>query len=563
MFDFHLLTLFRKKQEHMFSRSANCRTATDVRGSEKAGFLGRRRLGSLVVGGREGIVVGAVLLAALLVGCGGQKTEPLPPKLSMPAKWTVVVLEDVRLADTLRTYEGQWYAETGSQWEVHHVAMEPTAASDPPPKASPPDSRDLPSRDQPSTDPNVRCLPAQKNLLQQADVVVFRSADLGELVEGGYLAPLDQEKLAPYQAVWTDLLERIREGEGRWGGQVWAVPFGSPLLVCYCRADVLERLGLRPPQTWEEYLQAAQRLHDRGQLGSAVPSDRPWSAVAEPLGPGWAGWVLLARAASYAKHPDYYSTLFDMQTMTPRIDTPPFVRALEELAAAAPLAGPTMLQDDPDQVRERFWRGECGLALCWPSRAGPEKGAPEIKCTIVPIPGASALWHPGEGKWLPAPKGELFRTPLLGISGRWAALHAHCQHPEAALELIFWLVGKQGTEPRPAVCPATAVFRKSDLKDLPRLQAWVEPAMPRQTAQQYADALQETFSSGQWLVALRIPGWQEYMGVLDEAVRAAVRGQQTPQQALQEAAEKWQAITHRLGLQHQRQAYRRNLALPD
>ena len=87
--------------------------------------------------------------------------------------------------------------------------------------------------------------------------------------------------------------------------------------------------------------------------------------------------------------------------------------------------------------------------------------------------------------------------------------------------------------------------------------------MPLQTAQQYADALQETFSSSQWLVALRIPGWQEYMGVLDEAVRAAIRGRQSPQQALQEAAEKWQQITHRLGLERQRQAYRRNLGLPD
>ena len=75
-------------------------------------------------------------------------------------------------------------------------------------------------------------------------------------------------------------------------------------------------------------------LADRAQSGSAAASDeRPFSGVLEPLGPGWAGVVLLARAASYAKHPDNYSTLFDINTMEPLIAGEPFVRALEELLA--------------------------------------------------------------------------------------------------------------------------------------------------------------------------------------------------------------------------------------
>ena len=542
----HLLKVIRKKQEERGSAlSVPGRQTMHTMGDNPRGGAVRwhfplardtAELGRAVdgVAGRGfyslvGMVVLAGLLAALLTGtgCGPRQAEKQQPVGSKPARLTVAVLDDSRLAETLRSYEGQWQAETGIPLEVLALSL-------------------------------------QGQTPVKADVLIFRSAELGPLAESGLVQPLGEEKLRAHTAAWTDLVEMLRDQEGRWGQQVCAVPLGSPVLVCYCRADLLDRLGLRPPRTWEDYLQIAEQFRDRSRLAAAgLPKDRPWAPALEPLAAGWAGWMLLAHAASYAKHPNYYSTLFEMESMRPRIADPPFLRALEELVSTAKWASPDFWEMDPDQVRERFWRGECGLALCWPSRAGPEKGAPEIKCTIVPIPGASALWHPGEGKWVPAPKGELFRTPLLGISGRWAALHTHCQHPEAALELIFWLVGKQGTEPRPAVCPATAVFRKSDLKDLPRLQAWVEPAMPRQTAQQYADALQETFSSGQWLVALRIPGWQEYMGVLDEAVRAAVRGQQSPQQALQKAAEKWQAITHRLGRDRQRQAYRRNLALPD
>jgi|GEM_PF-353154 len=475
------------------------------------------------------MVVLVGLLVALLAGsgCGRRQAETKQPVASQPPHLTVAVLDDNRLAETLRSYEGQWQAETGIRLEVLALSV-------------------------------------QGQGLEKADVLIFRSAQLGQLAEPGWLLPLGEEKLRRHTSAWNDLVEMLRDHEGRWGEQIYAVPLGSPVLVCYCRVDLLDRLGLLPPRTWEEYIQIAEQLGDRNRLADAgLPKNQPWAPALEPLAAGWAGWTLLARAASYTKHPNYYSTLFEMESMRPRIAEPPFVRALQELVATATLSGPEFWEMDPDQVRERFWRGECGLTLCWPSRAGPEKAAPEIKCTVVPIPGASALWHPGERKWLPAPKGEPFRTPLLGISGRWAALHAQCQHPEAALELIFWLVGKQGTEPRPAVCPATAVFRKSDLKDPQRLQAWVELAMPRQTVQQYAEALQATLSSSQWLVALRIPGWQEYMAALDEAVRAAVRGQRSPQQALQEAAENWQQITRRLGLERQRQAYRRNLGLPD
>ena len=43
--------------------------------------------------------------------------------------------------------------------------------------------------------------------------------------------------------------------------------------------------------------------------------------------PGWAGLMLLARAAPYAKHRDNYSTWFDAQTMEPMIANPPMVQA--------------------------------------------------------------------------------------------------------------------------------------------------------------------------------------------------------------------------------------------
>ncbi len=162
----------------------------------------------------------------------------------------------------------------------------------------------------------------------------------------------------------------VRHQDVAWGGDVAAVPFGSPVFVIYYRIDLLEKLNRKPPQTWAEYQELAKLFSGMKQS----TADTPWFGTAEPLGPGWAGLVLLARAAPYAKHRDNYSTLFNIKTMEPLLTGPPMVRALEELIAAAKFGPPDALQSDPSAVRAAFWQGKCGMAMAWPSAADRHSG---------------------------------------------------------------------------------------------------------------------------------------------------------------------------------------------
>ena len=70
-----------------------------------------------------------------------------------------------------------------------------------------------------------------------------------------------------------------------------------------------------------------------------------------------------------------------------------------------------------------------------------------------------------------------------------------------------------------------------------------------------------TQSQPRRLSSIRIPGWQRYLAVLDEAVLAARTGPRHPSEALTETAEAWSAITEELGLEQQREAYTRSLGL--
>ncbi len=423
----------------------------------------------------------------------------------------VVVLDDPERAKSIEQLEGQWSAETGAGLRVEGTSSKGFLRSGEP----------------------------------AADVVVFPSHLLGELAESGQAAPVPRRLLARYDREWSAMPRLARLHEAAWGRDIRAVPLDSPLLVCYYRADLFKQLKLEPPETWEQYQRAAAHLADRAALGDRAPAaGQPWSGTAEPLGHGWASQVLLARAASAAKHPDRYSTLFDIETMEPLVAGPPFVRALEELVAAAKLGPANAMQRDPDAVRTAFWRGECGMALTWPSAAGPKQAPAGVECGIVPLPGSTVVFDPREKRLAPLPQGQIAHVPLLGMAGRMAAVTSGSQQPEAALRLVFWLAAQEsGGTARSGGGLA------------------VEPCMKADAAAQYGHALARTSAASQWLISVRIPGREEYLAALDSAVQAAVEGTKTPQKALEDAVSQWRAITDRLGKAPQRKAYRRSLEL--
>jgi multiple sugar transport system substrate-binding protein len=309
----------------------------------------------------------------------------------------------------------------------------------------------------------------------------------------------------------------------------------------------------------------AELLAERGKPDDA---DAPWFGTVEPLAPGWAGVVLLARAAPYAKHRDYYSALFDSDTMEPHVASPAVVRALKELVAAARLAPPDVRDLDAAGARRVFWEGRCGMALSWPtatakieadSAAG--KGGP-IAVGFAELPGSKKVYHVGNQAWEARSHDAERRVPLLGIAGRLGVVASEAQDPQAAFQLLLWLSGKQrGTQ----VCsgsPDTTIYRQSQVKDPKQCSRWVEEPVGPAAATEYAQVTQTTLRRRQqWLFVPRIPGRSEYMAALDRAVRAAVAGEKTPAEALQEAASRWKEITDRLRVESQKRAYLDSLGL--
>ncbi len=465
------------------------------------------------------------LLCLLLAGCpkpAVDKPVDEPDRLA-GVTLRLLVVDDEALAKAAEQARGEWNAQTGSELLVERIDEQAMA-----------DAETI-----------------------DADAVICPSHQLGPLAERELIAPVPEEMTSANSQGWSDVFELVRHSEVVWGQSVRAVPFGSPVLVCYYRADLLEKLGRQPPKTWEEYGELAQLLADRKKLGDSTV---PHGAI-EPLANGWAGLTLLARAAPYAKHPSNYSTLFDIETMEPLVDGPPFVRALTELVAASTQKPADARKCDPAAVRQLFWQGRCGLALSWPSStaAGPDGvDSSTIPAGLAELPGSAEVYNREEHRWQTRGESDDPRVPLLGISGRIGLVSHASEHQRAAFQLLRWMSEDLSAGQFSATSPATTLFRRSQVKSA---GAWVERPIASETATQYAEGLEQTLRRPQWLFGLRIPGRSEYLAALDRAVHEAIGGEQAPADTLREAAGQWRRITQKRGLQRQKAAYLHGLGL--
>lgn len=469
----------------------------------------------------------AVLLICLAAGCRPQAEEvaardaqPTPP----PEPLRLLVIDDPELAEVIPR---QWHARAERELVVRQMTTE-----------------------------ELLKLEARR---LGTDAVIYPSGLIGELAQRQLIEPVSERTLDSPDYNRRDIFDLSRQREVAWGGRILAFSFGSPQLTLMYRRDLFERLQLRLPQTWPEYQALVARLSDRKVLGDfAPPDDQPWSAALEPLGEGWAGQLLLVRAAAYAQHRSQFSTLFDYRDMTPLINGPPFVRALSELVGAAKYFAPACTASGPQEVREALWKGRCALALTWPSRtSGVESENKPVPVAFAQLPGAVEAYNFRSQAWERRGDEQDRRVTLAALSGRLGSVTRECREQASAENLLAWLTGGMSQD----VCPEsrhTTLFRTSHMAQAP---LWVDRQLDHEAAESYATTVQDAQSRTAWLASVRIPARGQYLAALDQAVRNGLASESDPQHVLDEVAAQWNAITDTMGREQQREAYMLSIGL--
>ena len=198
------------------------------------------------------------------------------------------------------------------------------------------------------------------------DIVALDAAWLGGMSLENVLLPLDEflqhSDLSPfdfYASAWE---------LGRCMGRQLAVPIAPSAALFFYRKDIFDEYGLAPPETAEQVVAAARRLHhpERGRFGIA------WNAArGQPLGQTF--MQVMAAFGSPPVNLHKYGVGYDYDTpwneLRPTLDNEAGHMTLDYLRELSALSPPDIADMDWNRRTESYRKGETPMSYAWSTDA--------------------------------------------------------------------------------------------------------------------------------------------------------------------------------------------------
>lgn len=240
-------------------------------------------------------------------------------------------------------------------------------------------------------------------------------------------------------------------------GKVMAVAFMANAQHLVYRKDILEEAGVEPPKTYEEMLEAAKVIREKG-------------LVQNPIGGAYkAGWNLAQEFNNMFL--GFGGTHFKEGTAEPNVNSEAGVKALEMMKALSEYMNPDFLTHDSNATNAEYRAGNVALMNMWGSRAATlttVDGIPQevIDGFAIAAPmtvgggstPASTLWWDG---WTVAKNVSDAEAEATFIALTNGIRPEILSDPEIAKQAV-WLI--EGYEPTPA---ATGVFDAANMGTIP------------------------------------------------------------------------------------------------
>ncbi len=397
------------------------------------------------------------------------------------------------------------------------------------------------------------------------DVVFFGSNWLTDLSH--YLAPLPTEMRNSKQ--YEDILDHYK-AIAYSGGQPYLVTIDGDRHYFQYRDDLLQNpswqtayraqfgKSLARPKTWQELKQQVQFF----QSTPEVRSENIYPLVEITKKDDLLFSQFIKRAAPYAKHLDVTGGFyFDLETMTPLINTPGFVAALEDFAASYQQLPNGAKNLGISGVIQAFGQGKALYSDSWDDAfiKAMEPGSPiKNKVKAAPSLGSTRVWNRREQEWSYYPQGNF--SPY--IAWGWSSgVAKNSPVKKAAFDFLGYFsnpenhnqdlqLGEFGINP----------FRKQDLN----VHFWTQKAgWDTSTANSYIATLNNYQNSLNRVYDLNIHRGRLYMKSLSSGVYRALSGRSSAQKSLDEVAYSWARLNANIGVEKQRRAYTRIVELED
>lgn len=402
--------------------------------------------------------------------------------------------------------------------------------------------------------------------VKDADVWVINPADLPHHAFADRLLPLP-ERFTDFQGQfnWGNLLPAYREQLLFWGKSAYGVPLVGEAPICVYRADLyadpvhqkaFAAMGkrLQAPATWDEFAEQAEYFRAHHPLGKNLPSlaalpegrelDRLFYTVA-------ASYARRAVGNAEPRNADYEAEVFafhyDLNTGLPRIDSPGFVAALKMLQRLQACRGKGNEHEEPILgIVEASWL------------ARMQQGPLRDRYSVTTIPGASFYFTP-KGEKRPVKQGAN-RVPYLGGAGWLMVVPRTASHQEASFDLLMNLCGPERGANR-VLDPQWSGPVRQDQLSRDRWDAFELNSKRTLALREAVGWPLRQHGIKNPVYCLRLPDQADHRAALDLAIRAAVLKNGDAEKALKEVARKWRALDAAVGVDKQKDLYRRSLGL--
>ncbi|MEO1196349.1 MAG: extracellular solute-binding protein [Pseudomonadota bacterium] len=402
------------------------------------------------------------------------------------------------------------------------------------------------------------------------DVGVFASGWGVELVSAGLVENLDPYIEADADIDLQDIAPYFRDFNQKVEGSTYFITLDGDFQMMYYRTDVFEENGLEPPKTWEEYLEVGAAIHGQDMNGDG---EADYGSCTFMKRNAQSYFAIQSVAASRVQSKGTAEGLyFDPETMAPKINNAAWKRAFEIFKASIAFNPPDVLNHDIGDTRALALAGRCGMVIDW-GDIGPlsieEGSAIKDKVGAIMMPGSMEVLNTatgeleacGSGNCPHAVDGVNF-APFAAFGGWTAAISNTLddQKKQAAYDFMSYMnqaaqsnvdvtMGWTGYNP----------YRNSQLEDT---ALWVEAGFSEDAAENYLGAIKDSLNHPNMASDFRIPGAQQYTGVvLDRELARYLAGEITVDQALENIEEGWEEITEDFGRDEQAAIYKLSLGI--
>lgn len=404
------------------------------------------------------------------------------------------------------------------------------------------------------------------------DAAVFAPQWMVDYIAGGYLEDLTQRIADDPDIQQDDVGAFFRDFSEKYDGKNYMVTLDGDFHMMYYRSDVLEEAGLKPPTTWDEYLEVAKAVNGKDMNGDGTPDFGSCIAKKRNAQSYW--FVTDVVGSMTQSKGTSQGTFFNTADMTPLVDNEAFRKALDFLEESTKYGPPDELNLDVSDTRPLFASGRCALNLDWGDvgtiSIDPNQSKVMGKWGAAVMPGSKEVldWETGklvacDATTCPYAVDGVNHAPYAAFGGWGGGINAAADPKVKDAAFAFFAYMTEPAQSNSDVTIGGTGFNPYRTSQLSYSDLWKNAGMTEEEAKVYLGAIQDSMNSPNMILDLRIPQNQKYQQVvLDEAISRFLSGEIDKEATVKAVADGWSELNEEIGTEDQLKFYRATIGAP-